>query len=81
MSEFTCDVCEETFETINDASWNSFKAAEEMLTLMPEAKNDPTGITCDDCFQEFLKWFKTLSHEEKEKIRKDFFNQQLSYVS
>jgi len=72
MAEFTCFKCRETFPKRNDEEWNDFKAAEEMLTLYPETKNDPIGILCDDCNELFKAWFSTLSDEEKRKMREDF---------
>lgn len=72
MSEFTCCKCDRTFNKINNDKWNDKKAAEEMLTLYPETKNDPTDILCDDCFREFNKWFSQFSEEEKKQMREDF---------
>ncbi len=69
MSEFTCFKCKITFPKRNDEEWNDFKAAKEMLTLYPETKNDPTDILCDDCNEEFKKWFSTLTEEQKIKMR------------
>lgn len=70
MREYICDLCKETYNLIRDDTWNSFKAAEEMLTMSPEAKNDPTGIICDSCHEEFKKWFSTLTEDEKKYMRK-----------
>lgn len=72
MSEYTCFKCKQTFLTGDNEEWNSFKAAEEMLRLYPETKNDPTDVLCDDCNQEFVKWFATLTEEEKRKMRENF---------
>lgn len=69
MSEFTCFKCQQTFSKINDEEWNSYEAAKEFLELYPEAKNDPTDVLCDDCNEEFKKWFATLTKEEKKKMR------------
>ncbi len=69
MSEFTCFKCQQTFKKINDDKWNDFKAAEELLTLYPETKNDPTDILCDDCNEEFKIWFATLTDEQKKQMR------------
>jgi hypothetical protein len=68
MSEFTCSLCQETFPKKNDKEWNDFKAAEEMLTLMPRCKNHPTETICDDCHKIFLTWFNELTDEEKRAI-------------
>lgn len=74
MVEFTCCHCKNTYETIRDETWDSFKAAKEMLDLMPEAKNDPTGILCDDCNEQFKVWFNQLTDEQKKQMREDYFN-------
>lgn len=73
MSEFTCYKCRETFKKSNNEEWNDFKAAEEMLTLYPETKNDPIDILCDDCNEEFKIWFSQFTDEEKKKMREDFY--------
>ncbi len=69
MSEFTCFKCRNTYPKRNDDGWNDYKASEEVLTLYPETKNDPMGVLCDDCNEEFKKWFSTLSDEEKKAMR------------
>lgn len=71
MREFTCDHCHETYPEKNDEEWNAYKRAEEMLTLYPETKNDPTGILCDDCNNLFVAWFATLTDEQKKKMREE----------
>lgn len=78
MTEFTCALCLNTFDKINDETWNNFKASEEFLNLCPEAKNDPTDSVCDDCYDKFKKWFADLSREEKRKMREDFFNDRIN---
>lgn len=72
MSEFTCFKCNKTYKKFNDDSWNDLKAAEELLTLYPEAKNAPTAVLCDDCNEKFKKWFATLTEAQKKKMRDDF---------
>jgi hypothetical protein len=71
MSEYTCDICKQTYQKCNDAEWNDIKAAEEMLTLYPETKNDPTGILCDACNKLFVKWFATQTEEQKRAMREN----------
>lgn len=71
MIEFTCYICNNTYEEQRDEEWNSFKAGEEYITLYPEGKNDPSDILCDDCYQEFIKWFSKLTEDEKKKMRAD----------
>jgi len=73
--EYECYRCHDVFEIINNDDWNSFKAAKELLTLYPECKNAPTNILCDDCNEEFKKWFATLSDEDKRKMREKFENE------
>jgi len=71
MSEFTCYKCQQTYVMRNDEEWNNKKAAEELLTLHPEAKNDSTDILCDDCNEAFKVWFATLSDEQKREMRNE----------
>lgn len=72
MSEFTCCKCNQTFLKRNDEGWNDYKAAEEMLALYPESKNEPTGILCGDCNEEFKVWFSQFTDEEKKQMRNEF---------
>ncbi len=72
MSEFTCFHCKNTYEKLNNETWNDFKAAEELLTLYPETKNDPTDILCDDCNELFKQWFSKLTEEEKKQMRNEY---------
>lgn len=69
MSEFTCFKCKITYPKRNDAEWNDLKAAEEMLTLYPETKNDLTDTLCDDCNEDFKVWFSKFTDEEKKQMR------------
>jgi hypothetical protein len=71
MSEYTCYHCKITYPKVNNEQWNDFKAAEEMLNLYPESKNDPTDILCETCNEEFKKWFAGLTDEEKRKMREE----------
>jgi hypothetical protein len=71
MAEFTCYLCNNTYPKQNDDEWNDIKAAEEMLTLYPETKNDPTEVICDPCNDLFLAWFATLTDEEKRAMREN----------
>lgn len=72
MSEYTCCKCNITFKKRDDEEWNDLKAIEEMLTLYPETKNDPTDILCDDCNEKFKVWFSQFTDEEKKQMRDDF---------
>lgn len=75
MTEFTCCKCNRAYPKRNDDEWNDFKAAEELLALYPETKNDPTDVLCDDCNEYFKKWFSTLTEKEKKQMRDDFYFQ------
>lgn len=69
MSEYTCCKCNIVYRKPNNEKWNDLKAAEELLTLYPECKNDPTGILCNDCNELFKIWFSQFSDEEKKQMR------------
>lgn len=71
MSEFTCYKCRKTFAKRNDEEWNDLKAAEELLTLYPEAKNDKTDVLCNPCNEQFNLWFKTLTDDDKRRMRNE----------
>lgn len=64
MNEYTCNSCGETYEKIrsDEECWKEFHE------IMPEAVNDDIAILCDDCWLEFMEWFKTLSNKQKNKI-------------
>lgn len=72
MSEFTCDGCKKSYPKRNDDEWNDAKAEEEWRTLYPETIHHPTNILCDPCNDKFLKWFETLTDDQKKKMRDDF---------
>lgn len=77
MSEYTCCGCKNTYLKPNNEEWNDFKAAEEFLNNEPEAKNDATAILCEDCYNEFYKWFVTLTDEDKKMMREKYKNELL----
>jgi len=72
MSEFTCDNCKKTFNKINNNRWNEFKAAEEVLTLYPETKNDSMRVLCTPCNNKFKKWFSKQTDEYKKWMRENY---------
>jgi hypothetical protein len=72
MSEFTCCKCNITYDKSPYEEWSDFDSAEEMLTLYPETKNDPTDVLCDDCNELFKAWFSKFSDEEKKQMREDW---------
>lgn len=68
MGEFTCERCGLTYpKTRSDEEcWK------EMYELMPEAIHHETAVICDDCFKEFMEWFKTLTESDKKKMREKY---------
>jgi hypothetical protein len=72
MSEYTCEICFEIYQKMNNEEWNDYKASEEVLALYPETKNDPMDIICDDCNKKFVKWFSTLTKEQKREMREQY---------
>lgn len=72
MSTYKCEKCEKTYKKVNNEKWNDFKAAEEYLDFYPEGKNDATGMLCDDCNEEFKKWFSSLTSAQKNQMRKEY---------
>jgi hypothetical protein len=73
MSDYTCENCKKTYKKLDNKEWNDLKAAEEYLNLYSEGKNDWISILCDDCNEEFLKWFKSLSKEQKQQLRDEYY--------
>jgi hypothetical protein len=67
MSEFTCEKCGETYKKTrsDEDCWKEFH------DLMPECAHDEISILCDDCWLQFMDWFKTLSSAQKKKMRED----------
>lgn len=62
---YCCSQCGETYEKTRPAEdcWK------EVNEIMPEAIHDDMAIVCDDCWQEFMIWFKSLTPEQKKKMR------------
>lgn len=70
---YQCAHCKNVYEKSNDEQWNDDKAIEEFKSFFPEPDADQSmNILCEDCHQEFLKWFTTLTHEDKEKMKNDY---------
>lgn len=44
----------------------------EFLQLFPEVSHHEIAVICDDCFVEFMEWFKTLTEKDKQKMRDDY---------
>ena len=68
MNKFTCHLCNVTYEKSND--WTEEMALNEFKTLYPECEGMTVDVICDDCNNEFLKWFNKQTEEQKEEIRK-----------
>lgn len=66
---FTCYKCKETYLKRDDDEWNDTKAKEEMLLLYPETKSHPVDTLCNDCNEEFKRWFSTLTENQKRQMR------------
>lgn len=62
---FTCAVCHNTYDLVRDETWNDQKASEEFFNLYPECIDHQVDVICDDCNNEFRKWFVKLTGEEK----------------
>lgn len=65
MSKYTCSNCNETYEKIRSDE----DCHNEMVYIMPESEHDNIDILCDDCYRDFMEWFKTLSEEQKRNMR------------
>jgi len=68
MSKYTCANCNETYKKVrsDEECWKEFHET------MPEAEHDEIGVLCDDCWRDFMVWFKTLSKEQKQNMRDEF---------
>lgn len=75
MREFTCESCGLTYpKTRSDEEcWK------ELNEIMPEALHDETAVICDDCWQEFIVWFKKLSDSDKKKMRDQYYSERKSH--
>lgn len=67
MCTFTCQKCNNTF--IN--AWSEQEAEKEFLNAPWNIPGDEQVLICDDCFQEFKKWFDSLTPEQHIQIRKN----------
>lgn len=68
VKEYTCDMCGVTYlrSRSDEECWKEYNE------IMPEAEHDEISVVCDYCWQDFMEWFKTLSQEQKKKIRDDY---------
>lgn len=72
---FVCQTCQQTFDYSKDSEWSEKDAVKEFKENHPECQNDNLGIVCDDCHIKILAWIKTLTPEEKLRMRKDYEKQ------
>jgi len=70
MTEYICALCQET-HTCNRSNEDVWKEVNE---IMPESIYDEMALVCDDCYIDFMDWFKSLTTEQKEKMKKESFN-------
>lgn len=62
MKLFTCAKCKGTFEE----GWSDAEAvAESKATFGFYPGREEVGVLCDDCYQDFMKWFR----EQEKKTR------------
>lgn len=74
MNKYTCAVCYEVYEFVENEKWNDLKATQEFLEVHPEYANtnEVLEIVCDDCYQQYRAWLDTLSEDEKKKMRETY---------
>ena len=67
MKLATCVECGKIYQEIglNEECWK------ELHDVMPKTEHGEMVILCDDCYLEFMDWYKTLTPDEKKKIRED----------
>lgn len=67
MSDFTCERCGLSYPKIRSEE----ECTKEFLENFPELKgqNHEIAVICDDCFKEFMEWFKTLTESDKKRMR------------
>ena len=74
MKEFTCDLCAETFTTLRSEE-EAEKEYLDWLKENPRMINDEKGVICHDCYQEFNKWYLSLTPMDKLIIEQDFIKE------
>lgn len=67
MKEVTCGNCSKKFTP----AWSNDEAMKESRELFGEVPEDQLVQICDDCFQDFKKWYDSLTPEEHEELRKE----------
>ena len=65
MNDFTCDKCGESFIK----GWSSEEARKEFDNAPYNIPGDEIAVICDDCFNEFQRWFNGLTDEDHKRIR------------
>lgn len=67
MTQFTCEKCHQTF----NKGWSEEETEKEFASAPWNVPGDDRGLICDDCFEEFKKWFDSLTPEDHRKIRNE----------
>ena len=71
--EYQCLLCGGVF--IATKNRNECIAECEIL-VDHEVDTNSLVVVCSDCNKEFMKWFETLSPQEKQQIKKEYENEQ-----
>lgn len=67
MNIFTCDKCKETFNKV----LTDEEAEKEYSIAFWTVSGADRRVLCDDCFNDFKKWFALLTPEQHSKIREN----------
>ena len=59
FGKFTCDGCKKTYPK---EEWTDKRAKAEFKRHFPKDNFENSAITCDDCFEEVLKYKQTLDN-------------------
>ena len=59
VDEYTCAMCEGTFDKVNNDEWSDEKAAQELKDNFGET-DEAVEVVCDDCYQKI----KPIPHAE-----------------
>lgn len=68
MTKFICEKCHQTFSK----GWSEEEAEKEYDTAPWNIIGDDRALICDDCFEEFKKWFYSLTPEDHERIKNEY---------
>lgn len=55
--KYTCEICKNTYDLVNDESWNDKKAIDELHINFSDIDIDitPLSVVCDDCYNIIMK--------------------------